>query len=215
MPAFLLFGTLFRTRRNCDFTFIDIDLALNCSCSKSTTRTRPPLGEVSACVRVQTGLLMRFYMLLLLLLGFSGWAQADIWECMDGNGNKRFTNVKAEAAGCKPMNLPPVPSVPSPKTTPKGGDAKPQAAAGNFPKVDAPTQQQRDGDRRKILEQELANEQKLLDQAKKDLAEQESMRLGSERNYQRVLDRLEPYKKKVTLHENNVTNLRKELSALR
>ena len=160
---------------------------------------------------------MRLFTLLfissLLLLGIAP-ARADIWECVDSSGNKRFTNVKAEAAGCKPMNLPPVSSVPAPKP-PAKSDTKPQAAPGNFPKVDAPTQQQRDNDRRKILEQELANEQKLLDQAKKDLAEQEATRLGSERNYQRVLERLEPFKKKVTLHENNVTNLRKELSTLR
>lgn len=158
---------------------------------------------------------MRLFMLLMLMLGFSGLVHADIWECIDSSGNKRFTNVKAESAGCKPMNLPPVSSVSPPKSATKG-DAKPQAAAaGNFPKVDAPTQQQRDGERRRILEQELAGEQKMLDQAKKDLAEQEATRLGSERNYQRVLDRLEPFKKKVTLHENNVANLRKELSALR
>lgn len=173
-----------------------------------------PLGEMPVFVRDQPGLPMRLFTLLfmlsLLLLGIANPARADIWECVDSSGNKRFTNVKAEAAGCKPMNLPPVSSVPSPKSA-----ARPQAAAGNFPKVDAPTQQQRDGERRRILEQELAGEQKLLDQAKKDLAEQEATRLGSERNYQRVLDRLEPFKKKVSLHENNVANLRKEISTLR
>ena len=41
------------------------------------------------------------------------------------------------------------------------------------------------------------------------------MRLGSERNYQRVLDRLEPYKKKVKLHEENVNSLRRELATTR
>ncbi len=157
---------------------------------------------------------MRLLMLPLLLLGFAGLAHAEIYECIDSSGNKRFTNVKSEAAGCKPMNLPPVSSVPAPKPAPKAGNARP-AAEGAFPKVDAPTQQQRDAERRKILEQELANEQKLLDQAKKELAEQESIRLGSERNYQRVLDRLEPFKKKVALHESNIANLRKEISALR
>ena len=40
----------------------------------------------------------------------------------------------------------------------------------------------------------------------------EVQRLGSERNYQRVLERLEPYKKKVKLHEDNVANLRRELA---
>ena len=67
----------------------------------------------------------------------------------------------------------------------------------------------------RILEQELANEEQLLNQAKKELAEQESTRLGNERNYQRVLERLEPYKKKVALHESNIANLRKEMSSLR
>jgi Domain of unknown function (DUF4124) len=159
---------------------------------------------------------MRLFMLSMLFMGFAGLARAEIYECVDSSGNKRFTNVKAEAAGCKPMNLPPVLSVPAPPKPAQKGDAKPPAAAaGSFPKVDTPTQQQRDTERRKILEQELANEQKLLDQAKKDLAEQEAMRLGSERNFQRVLDRLEPYKKKVALHEGNIANLRKELSSLK
>ena len=73
----------------------------------------------------------------------------------------------------------------------------------------------RDNDRRRILEQELNSEQKLLDQAKKELGEQEAVRLGSERNYQRVLDRLEPFQKRVRLHEDNIANLRKELSKIR
>ena len=159
---------------------------------------------------------MRLLICGVLLLLASAPSRADIWECVDSNGNKRFTNVKSEAAGCKPMNLPAISSVPPPKPQAKGSEAKPQAAApGNFPKVDAPTQQQRDAERRRILEQELANEQKLLDQAKKDLAEQEAIRLGSERNYQRVLDRLEPFQKKVALHESNIANLRKELGSLR
>jgi hypothetical protein len=160
---------------------------------------------------------MRLLICGVLLILVSAPSRADIWECVDSNGNKRFTNVKSEAAGCRPMNLPAISSVPPPKPQPqaRGAESKPQATPGNFPKVDAPTQQQRDAERRRILEQELANEQKLLDQAKKELAEQEAIRLGSERNYQRVLDRLEPFQKKVALHESNIANLRKELGTLR
>ena len=160
---------------------------------------------------------MRFLMISLLFAIAAGPVRAEIYECVDSSGNKRFTNVKSESAGCKPMNLPPVATVPAPaKAAPRTSDAKPQAAApASFPKVDTPTQQQRDAERRKILEQELANEQKLLDQARKALAEQEAIRLGNERNYQRVLDRLEPFQKKVALHESNIANLRKELSTLR
>jgi len=138
----------------------------------------------------------------------AGTARADIWECVDESGNKRFTNIRAEARGCRLLHVSPPNTVPA---------TKPQARATppGFPKVDGETQKQRDIDRRKILEQELANEQKLLEQARNELAVQDSMRLGSERNYQRVLDRLEPYQRKVKLHEDNIANLRRELAGSR
>ena len=69
-------------------------------------------------------------------------------------------------------------------------------------------------DRRKILEKELETEQRNLQEAQHLLAEQEATRSGNERNYQRVLDRLAPFQKAVLLHEENVANLRKELTAL-
>lgn len=148
-------------------------------------------------------------LILAVSLTFAAFAvRAEIYECIDQSGNKRFTNIGSDAKGCKPMNIAP-PSA----ATPSKPAAK--SAPANFPSVDAQTQKQRDTDRRRILEQELAGEQKLLDQAQKDLAEQEAIRLGSERNYQRVLDRLEPYKKKVKLHEDNIANLKKELANTR
>jgi len=153
---------------------------------------------------------MRTLLFVLLLTTCAGAVRAEIYECTDESGNRRFTNIKAEARGCKQLNVGPVNSVPAPP--------KPAAKSGtpaSFPKVDAQTQQQRDVERRKILEQELANEQKLLEQARKELAEQESIRTGGERNYQRVLDRLEPFQKRVQLHEGNIANLKKELSGLR
>lgn len=136
-------------------------------------------------------------------------AAAEIWECLDESGNKRFTNIKADSKGCKLLNISPPNTVTAPPGKPQ---AKTAARPPDFPRVDGDTQKQRDNDRRRILDQELANEQKLLDQARKELSEQDSQRLGSERNYQRVLDRLEPYKKKVKLHEDNIANLRRELA---
>ncbi|HSQ02932.1 MAG TPA: DUF4124 domain-containing protein [Burkholderiales bacterium] len=139
-------------------------------------------------------------------------ARADIYECTDENGNRRFTNIKSEARGCKTLNLGPANTIPSPKPPAKAERA---TTPSGFPRVDTQTQQQRDAERRRILEQELNNEQKLLEQARKELADQESIRLGGERNYQRVLDRLEPYQKRVKLHEDNIANLKKELSSVR
>jgi uncharacterized protein DUF4124 len=137
-------------------------------------------------------------------------AFADIWECTDESGNKRFTNIKSESKGCRLMQVVVPNTVPGTRPPTKAFESPK-----NFPRVDGDTQRSRDAERRRILEQELANEQKLLEQARKELEEQESQRLGSERNYQRMLDRLEPYKKKVKLHEDNVANLRRELASAR
>ncbi|HEY7656396.1 MAG TPA: DUF4124 domain-containing protein [Burkholderiales bacterium] len=138
----------------------------------------------------------------------AGAARADIWECVDESGNKRFTNIRSEAKGCRMLNVGPTNTVPATKQPVR-------AAPPGFPRVDGETQRERDIDRRRILEHELAAEQKLLEQARNELALQDSMRLGSERNYQRVLDRLEPYKRKVKLHEDNIANLRRELAGSR
>ena len=54
-----------------------------------------------------------------------------------------------------------------------------------------------------------------VEQARKELADQEAVRSGDERNYQRVLDCLQPYKDKVGLHERNIEAIQKELSKLR
>ena len=143
-----------------------------------------------------------------------------LYECADAHGSKQFTNVPADPKACRvlsvgPFNAPPVAPAGA-ATAPKSQTKSPQVATpATFPRVDREVQQSRDNDRRRILEQELGSEQKLLDQAKKELAEQESVRLGSERNYQRVLDRLEPFQKRVKLHEDNLANLRKEISKIR
>ena len=151
---------------------------------------------------------MRFLLISTLLVAFN--AQAQIYECVDASGNKVFTNIKSQAKGCRALDVGPVNTVPAFKPP-----AKPQPAPTNFPKVDASTQRERDADRRRILEQELGNEQKELAAAQKALAEQEAVRNGDERNYQRVLDRLEPYQKRVKQHEANIESLKKELANLR
>lgn len=152
---------------------------------------------------------MRFLLISTLLVAFN--AQAQIYECVDASGNKVFTNIKSQAKGCRELDVGPVNTVPAFKPSAKGQ----QPAPTNFPKVDPSTQRERDADRRRILEQELANEQKELVAAQKALAEQEAVRHGDERNYQRVLDRLEPYQKRVKQHEANIESLRKELANLR
>jgi len=152
----------------------------------------------------------------LLLAAVAGPLHADIYKCVLPDGGTLFTSDRNEAKGkgCAPIIVTPnVVSSPPPGGTPRSDARSPSPES--FPKVSPQTQQTRDNDRKKILETELINEEKLLQDAKRELVEQESIRTGGERNYQRVLDRIEPYQKKVKLHEDNVANLRKELSNLR
>jgi len=151
-------------------------------------------------------------LLSMLLLGLTaGPLHADIYKCVSPNGEILFTSDRNEAKkpGCAQITV--TPNVVS--SPPPAGKAGP--SPGGFPKVAPQVQQQRDTERKKILETELINEEKNLQDAKRELAEQENIRLGSERNYQRVLDRLDPYQKKVKLHEDNIANLKKELSNIR
>ncbi len=154
-------------------------------------------------------------------------AEGQMWQCTEPDGGKRFTNIQADASGCQLMSLrtniklpapsptlPPSPSPPSPSSPPSLKPARETQNLESFPKISAGMQQQRELDRRKILEKELETEQRNLQEAQHLLAEQEATRFGNERNYQRVLDRLAPFQKAVLLHEENVANLRKELTAL-
>ncbi|HXV07091.1 MAG TPA: DUF4124 domain-containing protein [Burkholderiales bacterium] len=133
------------------------------------------------------------------------WAQTC--KYVDNEGRVTYSNVpvkNARKVTCfEPVKPPP------------GAQSAPPAAAAQRPTVDTNTQRQRDDERRGILESELAAEQQRLDEARRALAEQEAIRSGDERNYQRVLERLKPYQEAVAQHEKNIASLRQELANLR
>ena len=142
-------------------------------------------------------------------------AQAqDIYKCADPEGRITYSNVPTRS--CRKLVLDPVNLAPAAKPPPAR-----TATPNSFPKVDQQTQKSRDGDRRRILENELAAEQKNTAQAKKELAEQEAIVLPSERmqggaiSGGKVQERLQPYKDKVALHQRNVEAIRKEIANLR
>lgn len=137
-------------------------------------------------------------------------AQADVFKCVDEDGHVTYTNSKpSPKAKCTTL------SRDQRVSTVPGRAATPTPSPAGFPKVDGDTQKARDSDRRKILEQELSAEQKNLELARKELADQEAVRTGDERNYQGVIERLRPYKDKVALHERNLEALKKEIGNLR
>lgn len=151
---------------------------------------------------------------LVLLPGLAVHAQiTEIYKCLDGGGRPLYTSDKKDTSGKKcelvsrEINVVPAQKLAVPRVR--------EAARGEgFPKESVSDRASAKERQREILERELATEQELLAKAKKDLADQESVRSGDERNYARVLDRLQPYKDNVDLHEKNVDALRRELGNL-
>jgi hypothetical protein len=138
-------------------------------------------------------------------------AEPVTW-CVDKDGRKTFTNVNVENKGlkCKTLNIGPVTVVPPVRAEP------PVEESQESPKVGESVRKERDNDWRRIQENELKNELELergnLERAVKELDELENVRKSGERNYQNDLNRIEPYRNKVALHECNIAALEKELA---
>jgi predicted transcriptional regulator len=131
---------------------------------------------------------------------------AQVFKCVDDDGKVTYSNEGGSIKGCKQLSGGQSVSTISMRASP---------APAAFPKISDDVQKERDKTRRQVLEKELDNEQLALEGARKGLAEQEAVRYGDEKNYQKVLDRLQPYKDIVERHERNIEALTQELSGLR
>ena len=127
--------------------------------------------------------------------------RSEIYKCVDASGKASYTNDARETAGRKCQLV-----------TTQINVAPPQKQERGFPRESAADRANAKGKQREILQQELASEEANLTKAKEDLAEQESVRNGDERNYARVLERLQPFKDRVETHEKNVEALKRELA---
>lgn len=123
-------------------------------------------------------------------------AKAEIVKCLDAAGNVTYSEKTQSKGACAPMTAT-INVVPTIKQLPL--PTPPQA-----PRVEQGG--------REALQKQIAAQEAALAEAKKALAEQENIRLGGERNYQRVLDRLKPYQDKVAEIEKNLAQLHEALA---
>jgi predicted RNase H-like nuclease (RuvC/YqgF family) len=94
----------------------------------------------------------------------------------------------------------------------KGGSA---SAAGNSEsRVDPSAQRQRDGDARRILEDELRREDDKLAALRREFNNGEPERRGDERNYQNYLDRVAQLRAGIARSESDIAALKRELAKL-
>ena len=133
----------------------------------------------------------------------------EIFKCVDASGRASYTNDRRETQGKKcevvttQINVAPPPAPP-----------KAPRAPGAFPRESTSDRLSARSRQREVLEKELAAEQAGLEKARQALAEQEAIRTGNERNYARVLERLQPFRDRVETHEKNIEALKRELATL-
>jgi hypothetical protein len=129
--------------------------------------------------------------LLLLALG----AGAEPVKCVDAKGKTRYIDATMAAEEkCQPV--PDSMNVVKPQAQPPGfgrgsGGGSSSAAA-----------------TRSQIDDQIANAEARLAEAKKNLADQEAVRSGDERNYARVLERLKPYQDTVDQLQQQVDQLK-------
>jgi Domain of unknown function (DUF4124) len=147
-----------------------------------------------------------------LLAVFCAWsmmAQADIYKATDENGHVTYSSTPIK--GGKKLVLEPLPTMVPP--------GKPVAASG-FPKVDGATQKERDETRRKILQDELNAEEKLLKEAKNNLENAPTAVYVGEggktyRNVAKYDEGIKEFNDQIDLHQKNVDALKTELSKIK
>ncbi len=153
---------------------------------------------------------MKLRYLLTVLIVFPGLVQAEIYKAVDENGHVTYSS--APIKGGKKIILPPLPTM----------DAPPPASPSGFPKVDGETQRNRDDTRYMILQNELSEEERMLEEARKNLQEGEAnpevFRGKDGKTYRNVAKYEEKIKKltdQVELHQKNVDALKTEISKLK
>lgn len=143
-----------------------------------------------------------FWTLLAMLLTASAAQASTLYRCTDESGIVLYTNQKTTQKRCTVLSVQVPPA-------PDAGAGKPRSAStptpGDFPRVSGTEQKARDGDRRAILDRELANEQANLDKARQASATAVTL----------PPDRQQTLKNTIALHERNIEALKKEIGNLR
>lgn len=171
----------------------------------------------------------KLFLFLLLVSLFSSTAFADIYKRVDADGRVTYSNSKTK--GATRLEFDPdantIVNDNKPKNNGNNNSAnKRTSTPEGFPKVDQETQNQRDGKRHDILQNELASEKLALEEAKKAYAEGASNpevyrkknangTTSTFRNVPKFDEKMRALQAEVDSHQNNIDLLQKELNSLR
>lgn len=153
---------------------------------------------------------MKLRYLLAVLLACPGLAQAEIYKAVDENGHVTYSSTPIK--GGKKIILEPLPTM----------DAPSRASPEGFPRVDGETQKNRDDTRYMILQNELSAEERMLEEARRNLQEGEAnpevfrgIDGKTYRNVAKYDEKIKALTDQVELHQKNVDALKTEISKLK
>ncbi len=140
-------------------------------------------------------------------------SDAPVYKC-PGNPvlyTDAISAKEAKTKGCSALDGSPITVISPPR---RGVANEGNASAPRPPenRVDPQEQRARDSDARRILEAELQREQQRLTEMQAEYNNGEPERLGSERNYQRYLDRVSDLKAAIARKESDIGALKRELT---
>lgn len=128
----------------------------------------------------------------------------------------QLTPQQAAERGCRRIEGAPLTIVQTQPRPAPVADAKPAAtsAAREGARVAPDAQRARDAEARRILTEELQRERSALTELRREYNDGQPERLGSERNYQRYLDRVAEMKAAIARKEADIAALQRELDKL-
>lgn len=135
--------------------------------------------------------------LFLFLLCFPTISHAEIYKHVDAQGKVTYSNIPSDHS--KRIDLPPIVVVPAVDSH----DIEERLAKRR--------ETTKINEQREEIENKISEEEKRLSEIKSEYKDGEPDRLGSERNYQRYLNRVERLKEEISAREKNLDILRNEL----
>ena len=142
----------------------------------------------------------RNYFLIMALAFFSCSIQAGVYKHVDAQGKVTYSNVPSGNA--QKIDLPPIIVVPSVDSG----------------EIEERIYKRRESikieEQREQLQSKITEEEKRLNDVKNEYKDGVPDRLGSERNYQRYLDRVERLREEINAREKNLNTLKTEMQNL-
>jgi hypothetical protein len=132
-----------------------------------------------------------------------------MYRCPGNEYNNTLSAKEAKDKGCKTIEGAPITIIQGVK--PRAGATPPAGSGPAGSKVDPADQRARDTDSRRILEGELKREEDRLASLKTDYNNGQPERQGSEKNYQKYLDRVTDLKAAIARKESDVLALKREI----